>query len=236
MLRDHLRDALSVVLPVDCPACGEPASVVPCAECAGELAASAAVTTRLLGPADAPLEVVTGAAYSGVVRRLLLALKEEGRVGAARPLAGVLRPALLHALAGRTAVLVGPPGSYGRRLHRGYDPVELLVRAAGGRVTTPLRRVRASRDQKSLDRSERRGNLDGAFRARRPLVDAPEVVIVDDVVTSGATLLELRRAIEAAGGTVRGAVALAGTPLRSDGDRSADTRGGPHGERRVTLR
>lgn len=223
MLRDHLLDALAVVLPVDCPSCGRAVATAPCTGCREELAAEAAPRARLIGPADAPLEVVTGSDYAGVVRRLLLALKEEGRVDAARPLAAVLRPALGRALAGRPAVLVAPPGSYGRRLRRGYDPVDLIVRASGGRVSRPLRRVRASLDQKRLTRLERRGNLDGAFRARRPFDAATSVVLVDDVVTSGATLLELRRAVEAAGGSVRGAVAVAGTPLRAEGGSPVDS-------------
>lgn len=227
MLRDHLLDALAVLLPLDCPACGAPVASVPCAACAEELAAAADRRGRLLGPDDAPLEVVTGAEYAGVVRRLLLALKEEGRVDAAAPLAALLRAVLSTALAGGPVVLVGPPGSYSRRLRRGYDPVELIVRAAGGRVARPLRRVRVSLDQKRLGRLDRRGNLDGAFRARRPFDTATSVVLVDDVVTSGATLLELRRAVEAAGGRVRGAIALARTPLRAEGGSRVDSEPAP---------
>ncbi|AZZ55765.1 ComF family protein [Rathayibacter iranicus] len=216
MLTDHLLDALAVLLPLDCPACGAAVSRVPCAPCARELAESAAMTRRSLGPPDDPLEVVTGAPYAGVVRRLVLALKEEGRTAAVRPLASVLRPALSAALHGSPAPLIAPPGSYASRVRRGIDPVALLVAGAGGRVESSLRRTRTLRDQVGLGRVERRGNLDGAFRARRSLAGAPGVVLVDDIVTSGATLLELRRAVRAAGAAVRGAVALAGTPLRSE--------------------
>ncbi|WKK71799.1 phosphoribosyltransferase family protein [Rathayibacter oskolensis] len=139
----------------------------------------------------------------------------------------LLRPALRLALGGDAAVLVVPPGSYGRRLRRGYDPVELIVRAAGGRVARPLRRARHSRDQVGLGRLERRGNLDGAFRARRPLEALSPVLLVDDVVTSGATLLEMRRAVEAAGGSVRGAVAVAATPARRRQRLTGDSPGSP---------
>ncbi|MWV50549.1 ComF family protein [Rathayibacter sp. VKM Ac-2803] len=223
MLRDSLLDALAVLLPVDCPACGSPARAGPCGGCRAELAEAGRPGRRTLGPAEHSLGVVTGAAYSGVVRRLVLALKDEGRVGAAPPLAVLLRPALRLALREEPAVLVGPPGSYGRRLRRGYDPVDLIVRAAGGRPARPLRRARHSLDQVGLGRSDRLGNLDGAFRARRPLVDSPPILLVDDVVTSGATLLEMRRAVEAAGGRVRGAVAVAGTPLRAEAGLPGDS-------------
>ncbi|AZZ51039.1 ComF family protein [Rathayibacter festucae] len=216
MLRDHLLDALAVLLPVDCPACGRPATRVPCPDCAAALAAQARPDVRRLGSADDPLEVRVGAEYAGTVRRLVLALKAEGRVAAARPLGALLRPVLLQALDGAPALLVAPPGSRLRHLRRGFDPVDLLVRAAGGRLARPLTRTRLALDQVGLARAERRANLDGAFRARRPL-DGERILLVDDVVTSGATLLELRRAVRAGGGDVAGAVALAGTP----GGRSA---------------
>ncbi|QHC59449.1 ComF family protein [Rathayibacter sp. VKM Ac-2760] len=214
MLRDHLLDALAVLLPADCPACGLPATRTPCPDCARALAAEAHCTVRRLGPAGDPLDVVVGAPYSGVTRRLLLGLKEEGRVAAVRPLGALLRPALLRALDGAPAALVGPPGSWSRRLRRGLDPLELLVRSAGGRLERPLARTRLARDQVGLGRAERSANLDGAFRARRAMDGVEPVLLVDDVVTSGATLLELRRAVRAAGGAVRGAAALAGTRHR----------------------
>ncbi|WP_129587888.1 ComF family protein [Rathayibacter oskolensis] len=216
MIRDHLLDALAVLLPVDCPACGDPARSGPCDLCREELATAARPGLRTLGPEEHPLEVVTAAAYAGVARRLILALKEEGRVGAARPLGELLGPALRLAATDEPVDLIGPPGSPGRRLRRGYDPVDLIVRAAGGRTARPLRRARRSLDQVGLSRVERRGNLEGAFRARRPLEGSSPILLVDDVVTSGATLLEMRRAVEAAGGRVRGAVALAGAALRTE--------------------
>jgi ComF family protein len=209
-----LLEALAVVLPVDCPACGRPATRVPCRDCSAALALLPVPRPRLLGPPGHPLVVFAGAPYEGTARRLVVALKEEGRTDAARPLAARLAPALALGLDGRPAVLLAPPGSHGRRVRRGYDPVDLLVRACGGRVAHALARTRSSVDQVGLDRIERRGNLDGAFRADRSLA-GEEVVLIDDVVTSGATLLEIRRAVESAGGAVRAAVALAATPLRS---------------------
>ena len=223
MLRSRLLDALAVVLPVDCSACGRAATRAPCPECSLALARLPMPSPRLIGPAERPLAVFAGVPYEGTARRLVVALKEEGRTDAARPLAARLRPALALALDGRPAPLVAPPGSHGRRVKRGYDPVDLLVRACGGRAAHPVHRIRRSVDQVGLDRIERRGNLDGAFRAVRSLV-GEEVVLVDDVVTSGATLLEIRRAVEAAGGTVRAAAALAATPLRSSIRSAEDSR------------
>ncbi|OOB91663.1 hypothetical protein B0T42_04315, partial [Rathayibacter sp. VKM Ac-2630] len=60
---------------------------VPCDDCAEALAGLPMPPVRLLGPSERPLAVASGAPYAGVVRRLVVALKEEGRSDAARPLA-----------------------------------------------------------------------------------------------------------------------------------------------------
>jgi predicted amidophosphoribosyltransferase len=69
-------------------------------------------------------------------------------------------------------------------------------------------------DQAGLDAGERRANLQGALRSRRRL-DGVDVVVVDDVVTTGATLAEAARALTAAGARIRGASVVAATPRRA---------------------
>jgi predicted amidophosphoribosyltransferase len=68
-------------------------------------------------------------------------------------------------------------------------------------------------DQSGLDTAARSANLAGALRVRRRL-DGLAVVVVDDVVTTGATLAEATRALTVAGGSVRGAAVVAATVLR----------------------
>ncbi len=80
-----------------------------------------------------------------------------------------------------------------------YDAVRVLTTA------------RVSRDQKALGVADRAENRAGAFVATRRL-DGRTFVIVDDVLTTGATLADAARAIEAAGGLVAGAATLAFTP------------------------
>jgi predicted amidophosphoribosyltransferase len=71
------------------------------------------------------------------------------------------------------------------------------------------------RDQAGLGREARAENLIGALRAR-PLVRGRDCVIVDDFVTTGATLFEARRALEAAGARVVGAAVVGRVPSRNN--------------------
>jgi predicted amidophosphoribosyltransferase len=98
---------------------------------------------------------------------------------------------------------------------RGYDPVRLLL--ARTRPPVPvaagLSIVRRTRDQAGLGASERERNLRGAMRGGRRLAGR-RVLLVDDVLTTGATLREAARAATAAGAAVAGAVVLARVPKR----------------------
>ena len=130
-------------------------------------------------------------AYEGALRRALAALKYTGASRLAPVLAAAADPAVrrLHGLAG-PATLVPIPVHRDRRRERGYDQAELLARAIARRhgwaVATPLVRVRPTTKQHRLDRAARLHNLRGAFRARaRP---PPCVILVDDIITTTATL------------------------------------------------
>jgi predicted amidophosphoribosyltransferase len=124
------------------------------------------------------------------------------------------------------AGLPGEPGAEGIALTpvpasrramraRGYDPVRLLLRAADPPVPIlpGLRVVGRTRDQAGLAAWEREGNLRGAMRGRSSLAGR-RVLLVDDVLTTGATLREAARAATEAGGAVAGAIVLARVPKR----------------------
>ena len=208
-LWDALRDAWSVLFPVACAGC-EAADRSVCADCLAALLPD--VTLRSAGG----LRVHTAVLYEGRVRRVILAFKEQGRTDAAaalsRPLAAAVAAALGADLsAAPAAELLLVPTSRAAYRRRGYDPVRLLASRAGLRVARELRQVRATGAQKALGVEQRAANRDGAFRARRDL-SGRSFIVVDDVVTSGATILEVARAVRAAGGDVLGAATLAFTP------------------------
>jgi ComF family protein len=199
-----LLDALAVLSPVDCAGCGS-ADRSLCANCQREL--EPAVTPRTLPDGST---VYTALRYEGVVRRTLLALKESGRTDVVRPLSASLSAALARA-AQPGAEFLSVPTSRAAWRRRGYDPVALLCKRAGLEPARVLRSSRATLSQKSLGSSDRALNLHESMRSRVSL-RGRTFILVDDVVTTGATLAETARAVRAAGGEVVGHAALAFTP------------------------
>lgn len=197
-------DALATVAPVHCAGCGS-ADRSLCASCLLEL--EPAVTLRTLSDGST---VFTALRYEGVARSVLLALKESGRTDVAKPLGLSLSAALARAtLPG--AELLAIPTSRAAWRRRGYDPVALLCKWAGYKPAKVLRSARATLSQKTLNSQHRASNLHDSMRSRVPLAGRT-FVLVDDVVTTGATFAEAARAVRAAGGEVVGHAALAFTP------------------------
>lgn len=203
-----LAEAMSVVFPVSCAGCDR-LDVFLCDRCREALA-----TWPVRRTLSGGLQVWSALTYDGVAARAIRVLKEEGRTGLARPLGAALAAAWPAALDG---VPVTVPPSRASLRRRGFVPAELLARRAGWHPVSALRVRAATADQRTLGREERAANLSGAFVARRRAVrrlgGAP-AVLVDDVVTTGATLVEAARALTAAGVVVAGAVTLATTVRR----------------------
>jgi ComF family protein len=218
--REAILDALAVLLPVECAGCGAPDRSL-CRACLAGIAASPHEQVLADGT-----RVVSALRYEGVVRDIVLALKEKGRTDAVGALAAALRRAIEGAAAHATvprapgepalALELCPiPSTRAALRRRGYRPVELLARRAGFRLAPLLACVTASAPQKSLGRAEREENLRGTLRARGR-IDGRRLILVDDIVTTGATLGEAARALRAAGGIVVAAATLARTPLRRE--------------------
>ena len=208
-------DAFAYLFPVPCVACGREGRAL-CTDCAPGLAPAPGCT--LLPGVGA---VTSGIPYDGVARAAVLALKEEGRAGLATALAVPFAVAVSAALAAAPgAVCVAVPSSRAARRRRGFEPVRLLAARAGIRLSPLFLPARPHAVQKGLGVADRVGNLEGVFELARP-VTGLRVLLLDDVVTTGATLVAAAGALRAGGAEVAGAGVLATTPRR-DG-RSAGT-------------
>ena len=207
-IREAVLDALAVLLPVECAGCGADDRAL-CASCRAVLVPE--VSSRLV--ADG-LRVWSGLEYDGATRAVMLALKRDGRADAARFLAPALAAAVVAAApdpVGVEVVLV--PGSRRAYRRRGFDPVRLLVARAGLRGARVFAPARPHASQKTLGVDERDRNLTGVFRLRAA-VAGRRILLVDDVVTTGATLREASRVLREAGAEVVGAAVVASTPRR----------------------
>ncbi len=200
---------LDLALPASCAGCRREGAPL-CDTCGRALAARSGAPAGVpLGmPSDVPLPLVQlewCAPFGGIVRDALHALKYAGE----RRLAGPLGTAM----AGRWAeagvggdLLVHVPVHAARRAARGYDQAALLARAAAGELGLPavplLCRERATAPQFDLGRDRRAANVADAFAvdpARAAQVRGRWVVLVDDVVTTGSTLVACAGALLAAG-------------------------------------
>jgi predicted amidophosphoribosyltransferase len=200
-----LNEALTFWLPLACAGCGA-LDVGLCTGCRRALAADP--FRRRTGSG---LAVTSAVEFSGVPARVLRALKEEGRTSLARAFAPALAAVLTEAAASGSVVTTVPSSRVAYR-RRGYRPVDLLVRRSGWRPVPLLRVARTPRDQRGLGRAARHANVGGAFVSRP--VTGHRVVLVDDVITTGATLDDAARALRVAGASEIVAVTLAHTPRR----------------------
>lgn len=207
-VREAALDALALLLPVECAGCGVADRAV-CADCRAALRPEP--SGRRL-PDGTP--VFSGLDYDGAVRAVILSFKEQGRAELARVLAPALAAAVIeagHAVDLSGAEVVSVPGSRRARRRRGFDPVSALVARAGldrARVFAPARQHTA---QKTLSIDERARNLDGVFEVTAP-VAGRRFLLLDDVVTTGATLAAAADALRSAGAEVMAAAVVASTP------------------------
>jgi predicted amidophosphoribosyltransferase len=213
-----------------------------CPDCLDALGPARRVLGQPIHPSGLP-PVFCLATWDGPARALVLAHKERARTGLARPLGEALAPAV-HLVTGAgigRVLLVPVPSRSGVRRARGHDPVARMSAAAAAALRADgihalavplLRHARTVADQAGLTASQRAANLAGALTVR-PGVSAvgAALVLVDDVLTTGATLAEAARALRASGRTVAGAVVVAAVehPRRAIPGVSAQAR------RRVAL-
>jgi ComF family protein len=141
-------------------------------------------------------------AYDGVLREILHALKYDGRRSVAPRLSRLMAAAGASLLADADVVVAVP--LHRRRLRqRGFNQADDLARGLGLPIVGPLRRSRPTRAQVELPAIERQSNVAGAFslatRRAASSVTGRTVVLIDDVVTTGATLEACARVLRSAG-------------------------------------
>ncbi len=213
--------AADLAVGADCAGCGVP-GLGWCRDCA----IACRPAPRLVpGVADVPVVAVVD--NVGPMARVVVAWKDRGRLRLTEPLGRLLAVGCSWLpLAGR-AGLVPVPTARAQVRRRGADPVNLLAARAVGdlgavgieAVLLPsLRRRRATRDQAGLGARERQANVRGAFAADHSFVSRcvragiDEVVVVDDVLTTGASAREAVRALAAVGVRTTAVVVVAHTP------------------------
>ena len=205
-LANRLLDA---ALPARCPGCGAEGPPL-CTSCATALDARLDLPAGIaIGlPSDVPaplLQLEWCAPFTGVVRNALHELKYSGEQRLAGPLGAAIARRWRRVGAGGE-VLVPVPVHADRRRRRGYDQAELIARVAAADLNLPcaaiLERSRATIAQFDLDRVSRAVNVTGAFRLKTDGAGGPSlhlatpggplagrwIVLIDDVVTTGASL------------------------------------------------
>jgi ComF family protein len=219
-VRRNALDAARRALPQRCELCAAPsAAELLCSACLRSLPriGAACPICALPNPhgeicgrclADPPPFAATIAAfaYAFPVDRLMHAFKYHGRLALAEWAAGAILAE--RARRGLTAVptrLIALPLSRDRQRERGYNQAHEIARVLAQRVRIPLlrrgvRRDRAAPPQAALPWSERAKNVRGAFACELDL-SGMRVAVVDDVMTTGASLAELARVLAAAGAT-----------------------------------
>ncbi len=229
-VRSGFSALTDLVWPLTCGGCGVTGQRW-CPVCAADLAGSAGPTRPSPSPAGLPPTWAV-APYGGAVRHAIVGWKDEGRPDLTRQLARGLARSVLAALDGaatdrpgtsRPVLLVPMPSRPRARRARGADPVRELALAAASiarrdgwtvLVAPALRHVRTVADQAGLAAADRAVNLAGALEVRaawRPRVAGTSCLLVDDVVTTGATLAEAAAAVRRAGGHPFGAAVVAAT-------------------------
>ncbi|MCW4352300.1 ComF family protein [Hoyosella sp. YIM 151337] len=227
-----MRALLDLLLPVECGGCSASGAIF-CGTCCGSFAES----PRLLRPRrECGVPVWTLASYEGAARELVVNLKERGRADLV-PVAGYFLARGIFALCTQgdvddprlaPLVLAPAPSRWLAARGRGGDPVRAVARAGaralarrlappGTAVSSPdvtacslLRFAPGVRDSVGLSAAQRWRNVAGKVRVRERVGELPAaVLIVDDVITTGALVSESVRALHAAGVHVWGAVTLA---------------------------
>lgn len=195
-----------------CAACQDALGALPtprCPQCGGGRDGVLEICSECLHHGARPwVHAVSVFAFRGTVREAVHRLKYQGGTAVVPVLAAAMAADWRQYGHGELDVIVPVPLHWTRQFGRGYNQAELLARQVGAELGLPcerlLRRCRRTAQQARLDMASRRTNVRGVFaQARGARAAGRRVLLVDDVMTTGATLGEAARTLgEAAVATV----------------------------------
>ncbi len=214
-----MQKVLDLLLPPTCPGCATEGEAL-CARCRAHMARRVEEPPGVpIGlPSSAPAGIVQlewCASFNGPARASVHALKYDGERRLVKPLSELMAARWRRAGIGGE-ILVPVPVHAAKRRQRGFDQAELLARGVGEQLGMPviyaLQRAAKTTAQHSLGRRARQSNVAAAFGVAPRYVEEVRgrwLVLVDDVVTSGATLAGCARALYEAGAFAVSALTLA---------------------------
>lgn len=164
------------------------------------------------GPRQIP--IVRLCEYVSPIEELIQRFKFEGYSGLGKKLAGLLAMRKAEILAFQPSYLIAAPLFPRRLKSRGFNQAQIVADTLSKITEIPVledsvRKVVNTKAQSTLSHHLRLDNLKDSFVANPDTLEGQSVLIVDDVITTGATITEIASAIEYANGRVLGAVALA---------------------------
>ncbi len=230
-VRAWVGAAADLFLGAECAGCGQPALTL-CVRCRRSLLAEPREvwphpTPELLRWPSAVTPFAAGP-YTGPLRAALAQFKEHGQFGLLPVLSQLLAASIIASDVNASMLLVPVPSSARAKRQRGYDAVDQLAHASASLLRREgkdcaarqvLRHRRKLADQSGLSAAERWQNLHHAFVAdSRRIGPGRSIIVVDDILTTGATVCEAVRALTTVGHRPVAIATVAATMRKSSFD------------------
>jgi len=202
--KDFLHGIMDAIFPVRCPLCNRfnPRDSKPCPDCLQSINRIDSISPKILLPHVYLDGVISTFAYEGIIRDAICSFKFNERLDLLGYLSAEL--ALSLSLAGKIDVIVPVPMHATKVRARGFNPASMLARRVARAIHTPMRsdlleRVKHTSAQMDLHRRERMGNVRDVFALNGAIHGVNRILLMDDVLTTGATANECARVLKSSG-------------------------------------